>query len=344
MPLRSTQDIWLRERPIFHTDRSDLRLSLSDHIPMWEPPCSTHALGALPLVLGIQEIRPSWVRLAGIPSDADPESRDLTETFRAAVHLLRSYLAAQDPDLEERCFDWNQLAAARCVLIPDLSVEFIAPNRPPALVEASSHLEQGVPDTYAFRTPDAAGDSEAGGRLVASQFAAGDATKLALAWAHAWLMAEKGLRAATRSDDEPELDALAALAGQAQTAASLASQRTDVLGRRNSAFPPTTIEQTASPPAVDSVRFLKRIGDLRSAIIRVTGDNIVGKERAVDAEAYAILGRPHQNLYRKAQDERPTAPRTCRDSVGSASKELWKRAGYGTSRSTSPSEYWGGRD
>jgi hypothetical protein len=261
---------WIRARPIFAVDDSQVTLALAQHEPVWQAP--------VPLDLG------RFVAV-GIDGAAIAEGTRIVSRYRNAVAHLRARFARRDATAFEHLRPgWRTLEDARVAVTAQLGIEVRITGRPDFTVGVRAHVQEidgGL--VFVVASDEAVGDEEAGGRAIASLF--GDETtgrtidreKVALAWSAAWADAGKGIEAdrvvlaADEDDDVP--DPLEGLEGELRVARDWRSGK-NLLGKgpkggRGSVPEPGPVPGTTPPrpgegsaQAPMAMRNLKRIEDL----------------------------------------------------------------------------------
>ena len=146
--------------------------------------------------------------------------------FGAAVELFRDWLARHDPAVFQ-CLTvtWEELACPKIAVDNQLQIELHLNRRTPISAHTRAHVSAN-PLTFCFADVDALSEDDAGGRVVASLFSAGDRNLLALAWCRSWARALKGERGTvTLASDSGDEVALASLFEQARGTAPTTKQR-----------------------------------------------------------------------------------------------------------------------
>jgi hypothetical protein len=185
LPLWSGAE-WLKERPVYVVASERVADGLSQHVPVWRPPCSFPAFPRLVRALGITYLQADIFAPVGIHADAVVVGNRLGTRFSAAVEHLRTYLAQHDDKIARRFTRWRELQNASIFVSPELSVEIpIGADR--YQVSTNAHISQ-EPLTIYVTSEDGLGDADIGGRLISSMFTLQEAGRftVSLAWEKSW--------------------------------------------------------------------------------------------------------------------------------------------------------------
>ena len=270
VPLWSGRE-WLTQRPVYAVDDEDIADSLSAKVPLWRPPLSARSFGELLEALDVTRLASSMfsLRIGDVELVA---GEPLREPYAAAISHLRDWLARHDQTLYGSLqVDWEDLADAQLALSPNLRLELRLPHRRALAVPARAHI-QFAPLVLCVSSEDDLAMDDAGGRVVAELFAAGDRDKLALAWTSCWAKAQRGDRAAGMrlAEDHEDDGGLDALFAQAAASKRQPKRTTVADGRRNAAGPAKQSQASSSDKAV---RRLKQADDLVvSSVHQRTGE------------------------------------------------------------------------
>ncbi len=262
LPLRTGVG-WQTDRPIYVIADEDVGNALSSRLAVWRlsvaPPAVPRLIGAAAALLLTEGDFDAVVHEQAFVGGATLERR-----FGAAVELLRDWLTRHDPKLFEACSTpWEELARARIALDPHLQIELRLNRRAPVSVPARAHLTR-TPLTFYFADAEAAGEDDAGGRVIAALFTEGDRDKLALAWSRSWDRAAKGERGAvTLVQDSADGEALTSLFEQAKSS-------TPVEKRAKTERDLVTTRAGATTERLLPARRLKQIEDLSEKVVGVT--------------------------------------------------------------------------
>jgi hypothetical protein len=265
---------WTTSRKLHAVLDPSLHLELGRRkVPVWHAPSDPGRLPRLIKALGLPVIDETAVE--GQPPSASAvaaaAASGLQDDFAVAVDHLSDLLAVDDYELHEALsIGWQALAAARVALDPDLEARVTLGDAKVIAVAADAQLFR-EPLHFCVRSPESAGDKDAGGHAIASLFDTPNRKYVALAWADAWTRAWAGeepkrleLASPDRSSD-PLSEWSAAGAGARKSKGKRggrSAERTSVTGARSA---PSKAGQEPEP------RRLARLEDIEIDEIELVG-------------------------------------------------------------------------
>jgi hypothetical protein len=264
---------WRISRPIYVTDDAEIADALAHHVAVWQLPVATSVVPRLIDATGAEHLDETSFDPI-VHQHAFIEGATLERQFRAAVQLLRDWLARHDCDLSNsHSLPWEVIESPRIAIATNLHLEFRVGRRAPISIPARAHVTRD-PLTFYFRDAEVARADDAGGQMVAALFATGDRDKLALAWSCCWAKAASGEKGGVGlAEDMGDDSALQLLFEQAkQTTAAKRSSKVASKDKRKQSHP----ESCDAPPA----RRLKILDQLaEKSVDRVAGDDSAAAKR-----------------------------------------------------------------
>ncbi|MGH3079628.1 MAG: sacsin N-terminal ATP-binding-like domain-containing protein [Gaiellaceae bacterium] len=257
---------WIKARPVYVVDEEELADQLGQQLPIWRLGIAPSAVPRLMKAVGAQPLTDEMFT-AIVRRGADVVGATIERRFRRAVARLRDWLTRRDPKLHNaHAVSWDDLERARLAIDEHLQLELRLGRREPITVSARAHLAR-EPLTLYFADPEAAGDEEAGGRVIASLFA-GDRDKLALAWRSAWDRADDDDRGAVAlAEDVSDEKAIRELFEQARAAPGIPKRKP-----RKKPVAETDTQREEGPLPVRRLKPLEELADPRVALVTTISD------------------------------------------------------------------------
>jgi hypothetical protein len=214
---------WLRSRPVFHIQDRELRRKLSEaypDLPLWSPPCDTHALPAIRKALGIVEVSPSITPRSG--ERAADQGDQLREQFRNAVDHLSNELARNEPAIREKLsVSWDALRETQLFVYDEA---FEVDVRDPELSAKPLRIRMGaVLQTTPLRlhvSHEALKQRESAGRAIATLFPRDVQHRIEAEWVASWIASPAPAQRIKVASDAEHNAALAEQAAQVTVAPS----------------------------------------------------------------------------------------------------------------------------